>query len=374
MTETEADFTAADITAEEYPAESGQMQEASEEVQKSPKKKAGKNAGGDKSGKSGKGGKSGADGKAAKREKSKKQDRADRAEETDVPMHHVSLYDWERSKNKKKKKKSVIVQKETVNVGSAVIGDGQPKICVPVVGETLDEIRTEALLAAACGPDLVEWRADAFEDIFTPAEAKEAMRILHTILGGTPLLFTYRTVEEGGMGIERGDAYRDLILWAARQPEISLIDIEGRDEEINAEALTLAVQRQGIPVIASAHYTDRTPGRKEMRLIFDALQRTGANILKLAVMPLSSADVLKLMQVTGEKNAAFTCPLITVAMGDMGRLSRISGGITGSAVTFGTAGRASAPGQMSVDDLRMVLDLLHTESVPQSAEQWDDET
>ena len=51
-------------------------------------------------------------------------------------------------------------------------------------------------------------------------------------------------------------------------------------------------------------------------------------------------------------------PYITMSMGKLGLVSRISGELTGSAVTFGSASAASAPGQLPVGELRTILSLL----------------
>ena len=48
-------------------------------------------------------------------------------------------------------------------------------------------------------------------------------------------------------------------------------------------------------------------------------------------------------------------PCITMSMGRMGLISRIAGSFTGSAVTFATAGRASAPGQIPAREMAGIL-------------------
>ena len=51
-------------------------------------------------------------------------------------------------------------------------------------------------------------------------------------------------------------------------------------------------------------------------------------------------------------------PVITMSMGDYGKVSRVAGKSFGSAMTFGCLGKASAPGQINVDDLRAILNIL----------------
>ncbi|MBK4329426.1 type I 3-dehydroquinate dehydratase, partial [Enterobacter hormaechei] len=50
--------------------------------------------------------------------------------------------------------------------------------------------------------------------------------------------------------------------------------------------------------------------------------------------------------------------LITMSMGKSGGVSRVTGRLFGSAMTFGTVGQASAPGQIAIAKLREVMDTL----------------
>ncbi|CDI58949.1 3-dehydroquinate dehydratase [Lactobacillus helveticus CIRM-BIA 951] len=41
-----------------------------------------------------------------------------------------------------------------------------------------------------------------------------------------------------------------------------------------------------------------------------------------------------------------------MAMGDIGKVTRVAGQVFGSSLSFGAVGKTSAPGQLSIDDLR----------------------
>ena len=85
-----------------------------------------------------------------------------------------------------------------------------------------------------------------------------------------------------------------------------------------------------------------------------------ADMVKLAVMPQKIKDMLDLLEVTEEfKFRNREMPLITMSMGHLGVLSRISGEIFGSCVTFGAGKAASAPGQMDREDLEDILAQIH---------------
>ena len=89
------------------------------------------------------------------------------------------------------------------------------------------------------------------------------------------------------------------------------------------------------------------------------MDASGADILKMAVMPKDFEDVAAIMQATNEMTKLTDRPLISMAMGDTGSMSRISGENFGSCVTFGTVGKASAPGQFPIKELRMMMEALH---------------
>ena len=67
-----------------------------------------------------------------------------------------------------------------------------------------------------------------------------------------------------------------------------------------------------------------------------------------------------LLSATEEAHRLCDRPLITMSMGPLGAVSRVAGETFGSAVTFGAAGKASAPGQIAADDLYRILSVLHT--------------
>jgi 3-dehydroquinate dehydratase-1 len=91
-----------------------------------------------------------------------------------------------------------------------------------------------------------------------------------------------------------------------------------------------------------------------MQKILDDCFDAGADIAKLAVMPESMQDVLNLLQVTHDSRA----PVCTISMGDLGKHSRIVASCYGSVLTYGSVGDAVAPGQLRVDELKTVLEML----------------
>lgn len=87
-------------------------------------------------------------------------------------------------------------------------------------------------------------------------------------------------------------------------------------------------------------------------------QRLSADVAKIAVMSQNLHDVLTLLKVTLNAKETVDIPLISLAMGQYGTITRMMGGVFGSSVTFAVGESSSAPGQMPIEDLRSVLGIL----------------
>lgn len=247
----------------------------------------------------------------------------------------------------------------TVQLRNLVIGEGAPKICVPVLGTTQESIR-EAVEALKGHPfDMVEWRADYFEHVRQPEEVEAVLGMLRDILQEVPILFTVRTREEGGYQSVHTDDYIAINAHAAATGLIDMIDVESFAGDDIAFVVIEAAHSAGVKVIASNHHFDRTPKKEEMIMRLCKMQEMEADIVKMAVMPRAERDVLTLLDVTlTMKELHAVTPVVTMAMGELGLVSRLTGKIFGSAITFGSVGMASAPGQIPTERLRAALELI----------------
>lgn len=246
-----------------------------------------------------------------------------------------------------------------VIVRNLKIGEGMPKICVPIVGKTKEEILQAAKEVCKVPADLVEWRADWFESVFEIEEVKNVLSKLREILGDMPLLFTFRTKAEGGEKQITFQQYAVLLKEVAAMKLADLIDVEVYMNEMISE-LIAEIKQMGTLVIGSNHDFEKTPQKREIVQTLGYMQFIGADIPKIAVMPQSKSDVLTLLSATEEMVSKYADrPIITMSMTGEGVVSRLSGEIFGSAVTFGAVGKTSAPGQIDVDELKKVLEILH---------------
>lgn len=249
---------------------------------------------------------------------------------------------------------------EPVKVRNVMIGEGIPKICVPIVGTTGEEILDAAEDIAGTAADIVEWRADWYEDIFRFDRTKETLAYLRSVLGDIPLLFTFRTAGEGGARAVEKDEYVELNRKICGTGMADLVDVEAfTGDEAVADVIRTA-HENGVRVIGSNHDFQKTPGKDEILSRLRRIQEMGADIPKIAVMPRSKKDVLILLEATEEMYREYADrPFITMSMAGDGVVSRICGEVFGSAVTFGAYVKASAPGQLEVEQLSQILGILH---------------
>jgi 3-dehydroquinate dehydratase-1 len=246
-----------------------------------------------------------------------------------------------------------------VVIRNVTIGEGMPKICVPIVGIKEKEIVETARQIKDTPADLVEWRVDWFESAFDVDKVKMVLLELRAILGDMPILFTFRTDKEGGKKSITPEGYRFLLSEVAKTKWADLIDVEAFCQG-GAVELIAGIKTQGVKVVGSNHEFHHTPEKEEIIRRLRYMQDIGADIPKIAVMPQTKEDVQVLLEATKEMAEAYADrPIVTMSMGELGVVSRVSGEKFGSAITFGAFGQVSAPGQISVHELKEILEVLH---------------
>ena len=247
-----------------------------------------------------------------------------------------------------------------IMIRGVAIGEGMPKICVPIVGKTREEIVKAAEEIRTLPVDVVEWRADWYEEIFEADVVLDVLQELRRISGKLPLLFTFRTKKEGGEKEIDGKYYRTLNQLVVESGLADLIDVEVFIGDDIVNDLVRTAHENGVKVIGSNHDFEKTPEKDEIIRRLCRMQEMEVDLPKIAVMPREKEDVLTLLAATEEMNRKYADrPIITMSMAGDGVISRLCGEVFGSALTFGAAGQASAPGQIGVKELRQILTVLH---------------
>lgn len=254
------------------------------------------------------------------------------------------------------------MQTTGVKIREIEFGTGMPKICVPIVGKTKTEILEQAKDIVHKRPDCIELRIDWFEKAMDIPKVLEVLEALREVIGNIVLLFTFRTKQEGGEQTIAVKEYQMLCENVFRSGYIDLIDVETFMQEGLLSSICQIAHSNGVYVVASNHDFARTPEEEEIVKRLQYMDEQGADMLKIAVMPQQERDVLTLLSATlryhengGQK------PIITMSMKDMGIISRLAGECFGSALTFATVGKTSAPGQIPIEQARQILSVLHRE-------------
>lgn len=247
----------------------------------------------------------------------------------------------------------------TFEIKGITFGSGKPVICVPVMEKKKEDIVAKVCRLAEKGVSMIEWRVDAFEDLERPEKVKEIFAEVAPFLKKTVFLFTFRTQKQGGCSQLEEKKILYLNELAAKSGCVDLLDLEFF-EATKPEKEIRRFQRMGVRVIASHHDFMQTPEDRILHMLMDQMERGGADVAKLAVMPQNADDVIRLLKLTNDTREKYPdLPLITMSMGAYGVISRICGEAFGSCVTFGADGAVSAPGQMQLEKLDTVLEDLH---------------
>lgn len=240
--------------------------------------------------------------------------------------------------------------------GQPVAGGKEPLICAPLVGRDEAAVLHELEVIVAKRPDLLEWRVDFYSAISDIDRVVELAKEIRTRSAGIPVIFTRRSTREGGepIGLSE-DEVLSMYRAVARSGAVDFLDYELSSEPAHFEQAVALARETGSKLIASFHDFGKTPPADELVAKLVAMEEAGADIAKVAVMPHGLEDVLTLLQATLEAQKRISLPVISMSMGAYGSLSRLFGWVFGSSVSFAVGQKASAPGQVPIEDLRTVL-------------------
>nr|WP_315200294.1 type I 3-dehydroquinate dehydratase [Actinomyces oris] len=275
---------------------------------------------------------------------------------------------------------------------------GLPAVAVSLTGPSLAHARAQARSAVEAGADVLELRVDLLEEagaLAAPgpldaatatAQVLECLRGLREAIDGAdaadgvdadtgaPVLLTCRTAAEGGRAHLDDAAYGALLRsvldgladWAPeRRP--AAIDVEVQRGCLR-QACTQA-HGLGIGVVASFHDFEATPSDEVLEEVLARMACQGADLAKIAVWPTGADDVARLLGVCARATAGagerggLGVPVAAMSMGALGAVSRVAPAF-GTALTFAVVpneqglARASAPGQLPIQDVRRCLELL----------------
>ncbi len=236
----------------------------------------------------------------------------------------------------------------------------QPEICIPITEGTKEMIIQRAKEFATLPAEYVEWRMDFFagvqEDMICLAKEVKA------ILQKKQLVATLRTVREGGEENGKRFDYESLLVSLLQAGDVDYVDVEVRCENDMVQRIMDAASQSATKVIGSFHDFSKTLSEDELVAVLEEAKKLGTDVGKVACMPQGEEDVQILLHATERMNKKYPdYPLITMSMGDLGKVTRLYGGLYGSFLSFGCVGKASAPGQIELMEMKEVFDKLYGE-------------
>ena len=235
-------------------------------------------------------------------------------------------------------------------------------ICVPIVGPTVEDILSQVQEAVQAKVDLIELRPDMWMKCSNISEDKYIATIVtfveevYSKVAGMPVLFTWRTIGEGGETPLCSDNYIKLLQAIVDQDLVQAIDVElfAYTEEIGS--IMQQAHQQGMQTVMSYHNFQSTPDIETLYVYAERMVSVGVQVIKFALMPSTNEEVLSVLQFTKELTERYPqLPRITMSMGQLGQMTRTCGHVFGNCLTFGTLGQASAPGQVEVAVLQQLL-------------------
>ena len=222
------------------------------------------------------------------------------------------------------------------------------KLVVSIMPRTLEEAQ-QLDRSRYDGADVIEWRADFLDknEILTVAPA------VFEKFAGREILFTLRTRGEGGQIDLTSEEYLAII-----QDIQSIYHPDYIDFEFYSHREVFEQMLEFSNLVLSYHNFQETP--ENMMEILSELTSLSPKLVKVSVMAHNEQEVLDLMNYTrGFKTLNSEQDYVTISMGKVGKISRLTADLTGSSWSYASVGEESAPGQIPLENMRRIRELLN---------------
>jgi len=222
-----------------------------------------------------------------------------------------------------------------------------PKICVSVMERGVEDTLKTLRRLEAHNPDLIEIRFDLIDPSSSISGIRQAT--------DRPLIATNRIRTQGGL-FEGSEQERLRSLRQAVLESFDYVDIELKTK--NLSRMVHYVKRHGSKVVISYHNFHFTPSQNVLQSILRLEKKAGANVCKIVCTAKTHEDNFRCLKFVN--TYAHRSRLVCFAMGKLGKSSRILSALMGADFTFASLDdrRTTAEGQLSIDDIRNVWELL----------------
>ena len=218
------------------------------------------------------------------------------------------------------------------------------KTCVSIAEQT--PAKTKKILKIALSKsDYVEVRLDFLRSDKIP----ETLEIIKKDFNR--IVCTLRPRNEGGK-FAGNEKERIAIIKLIAEYNPFLLDVEFNTLKRNP-TLTNYLKSTKTKLLVSWHDFKKTPSSAELKKKITLMSKFSSNV-KIVSTAKSTDDSTRMLELYSKKGKN---NLISFAMGDHGRISRILCLYLGSPYTYVSLGKAIAPGQFSVDEVKKIINL-----------------
>jgi len=218
------------------------------------------------------------------------------------------------------------------------------KTCVSIAEKTPYKIK-QKLKIALKKSDYAEIRFDFLKI----GQIPEALEIIKKDLN--KIVCTLRPKTEGG-NFPGNEKERIAILKLIAEYNPFLLDVEFNALQRNS-SLVKYLKSTKTKLLVSWHDFKKTPSTSELKKKMNQMSKFSSNV-KIVSTAKSTDDANRMLELYNKKGKN---NLISFAMGDLGRISRILCLYLGSPYTYVSLGKAVAPGQFSVDEVKKITNL-----------------
>ena len=218
------------------------------------------------------------------------------------------------------------------------------KTCISIAESSPNKIKIK-LKTALKKSDYVEVRLDFLKKEQVPKVLEIIKKDLNKIV------CTLRPKTEGGR-FEGNEKERISIIKLISEYNPYLLDIEYNTLKKNKE-LVKYLKSTKTKLLVSWHDFKKTPKKTELQNKIKQMSKFSRNV-KIVSTAKSTDDSTRMLELYSKKGKN---NLISFAMGDAGKISRILCLYLGSPYTYVSLGKAVAPGQFSIDEVNDIINL-----------------
>ena len=233
----------------------------------------------------------------------------------------------------------------------------KPSVCVPIVKEREEDILHRFLELLEADFTIIEWRIDFYEHKDKPEQILHVLNSMQDIADKPyTLIATIRTSEEGGNFTLSSAQYQMLIETLIYSGCVDYVDVEAYSKPTVYCNIQKQAIDQRVELLASYHNFKEVPSNAMLQDVLQSLYKANPSIIKIACMPQSKGDILRLQEFIDTMPYLYEDHLfIAIGMGEYGLITRTNPKLFHSCLTFGYWNETSAPGQVSAKELKQLL-------------------